>query len=65
MARVRAGETIVVAGFLDERETTKTNAGLSGLFGAQSHATTKNELVILLTPTVVSPGAPAGDGGYR
>ena len=65
MARVRAGETIVVAGFLDERETTKTNAGFSGLFGAQSHATTRNELVILLTPTVVSPGAPAGDGGDR
>ncbi len=65
MARVRDGETIVLSGFLDERETTKPNAGLSGLFGAQTHATTKSELVILLTPTVVAPGAPAMAGVSR
>lgn len=59
MARVRDGETIVISGFLDDRETTKPNTGLAGLFGAQSHATVKSELVILLTPTVVAPGAPA------
>lgn len=59
IARVRDGETIVISGFLDDRETTKPNAGITGLFGAQSHATVKSELVILLTPTVVSPGAPA------
>ncbi len=58
MARVRDGETIVLSGFLDDRETTKPNTGLAGLFGAQSHATVKSELVILLTPTVVAPGAP-------
>jgi MSHA biogenesis protein MshL len=56
-ARVRNGETIVLSGFLDERQVTRPNAGVSGLFGAQSHATTKSELVILLTPTVVVPGA--------
>jgi len=63
MARVRAGETVVLSGFLDDRETTKPNAGLAGLFGAQSHATVKSELVILLTPTVVAPGAPVSSGG--
>ena len=64
-ARVRDGETIVLSGFLDDRDTTKPNPGLSGLFGAQTHATTKSELVILLTPTVVAPGAPAVAGGSR
>jgi len=63
MARVRAGETVVLSGFLDDRETTKPNAGLAGLFGAQSHATVQRELVILLTPTVVAPGAPLSSGG--
>jgi MSHA biogenesis protein MshL len=58
-ARVHAGETIVLSGFLDERDITKPNAGISGLFGAQSHATKKSELVILLTPTIVVPGAPS------
>ena len=64
-ARVRDGETIVLSGFLDDRDTTKPNPGLSGLFGAQTHATTKSELVILLTPTVVAPGAPAVAGVSR
>jgi MSHA biogenesis protein MshL len=58
MARVRDGETIVLSGFLDDRETVKSDAGLAGLFGAQSHARVKSELVILLTATVVAPGAP-------
>jgi MSHA biogenesis protein MshL len=58
-ARVRDGETIVLSGFLDERDITRSNPGVSGLFGAQSHATKKSELVILLTPTIVVPGAPA------
>jgi hypothetical protein len=35
------------------------------LFGAQSRATVKSELVILLTPTVVAPGAPPAAGGLR
>jgi MSHA biogenesis protein MshL len=61
-ARVRDGETIVLSGFLDEREITRSNAGVSGLFGAQSHATKKSELVILLTPTIVVPGAPTALG---
>ncbi len=62
LARVRDGETIVLSGFLDDRETTKPNTGLAGLFGAQTHAAVKSELVILLTPTVVAPGAPAVAG---
>lgn len=64
-ARVRDGETIVISGFLDEHETSKPNPGLAGLFGAQSRATVKSELVILLTPTVVAPGAPPAAGGLR
>jgi type II secretory pathway component GspD/PulD (secretin) len=65
MARVRDGETIVLSGFLDDRETTKPETGLSGLFGAQAHARVKSELVILLTASVVSPAAPAGAGLSR
>jgi MSHA biogenesis protein MshL len=65
MARVRDGETIVLSGFLDDRETVKSEAGLAGLFGAQSHAKVKSELVILLTTTVVAPGAPAVAGALR
>jgi type II secretory pathway component HofQ len=57
-ARVRDGETIVLSGFFDERDITRPGAGVSGLFGAQVRATKKSELVILLTPTVVVPGAP-------
>jgi MSHA biogenesis protein MshL len=56
MARLRDGETMVVSGFLDDRETARAENGLARLFGAQSHATVKSELVILLTPTVVAPG---------
>ena len=65
MARVRDGETIVIAGFLDEHETAKPNAGIAGLFGAQSRQTVASELVILVTPTVVAPGAPAVTGTSR
>jgi len=62
MARVRDGETIVLAGFLDDREAMKSETGLAGLFGAQSHAKVKSELVILLTATVVAPAAPREAG---
>jgi MSHA biogenesis protein MshL len=56
VARVRDGETVVLAGFLDTQDVAKPNRGFAGVFGAQAHATLKTELVILLTPTVVAPG---------
>lgn len=57
LVRVRGGETAVIAGLLREREAAKPGTGLAGLFGSQTRQTLKTELVILLTATVVSPGA--------
>jgi general secretion pathway protein D len=54
--RVRDGETIVISGLLQDRTTTTPGTGIGGFFGAQAKATVTSELVILLTPTVVSPG---------
>ena len=59
MVRVQDGETIVLSGFLENRETTKPTTGLAAMFGAHSRTTVKSELVILLTPSIVSPGVPA------
>ena len=56
IVRVRDGETIVLSGFLEDRETAKPATGFTAMFGGTSRATVKSELVILLTPTVVSPG---------
>jgi len=61
IARVRNGETVVLSGFLDDRQTTRRNQGIAGVLGAQTHVTMKTELVILLTPTIVNPGAPSID----
>jgi MSHA biogenesis protein MshL len=60
--RLQDGETVVISGLLQDRERTRTGAGLAGFFGAQARETVKAELVILLTPTVVTPGRrmPAG-----
>jgi MSHA biogenesis protein MshL len=54
--RVRDGETIVISGLLRDRTTTTPGTGIGGFFGAQAKETVTSELVILLTPTVVSPG---------
>lgn len=56
LVRVHGGETVVIAGLLRERETVRPGTGLAGLFGSQTRQMLKTELVILLTPTVVSPG---------
>jgi len=56
LVRVHGGETVVIAALLREREAAKPGTGLAGLFGSQTRQTLKTELVILLTPTVVSPG---------
>ncbi len=59
LVRVQDGDTIVVSGFLQDRQTAKPTSGLAGFFGAQARETVISELVILLTPTVVN----AGDNG--
>lgn len=60
MVRVRDGETIVLSGFLEDRLTPTPPTRLSAMFGGQSsRVTVKSEIVILLTPSIVSPGAPA------
>jgi len=64
-ARVRDGETVVLSGFLEDRETVKSGEGLAGLFGAQSHTRVKSELVVLLTPTVVMPAPPVAGTGQK
>ena len=58
LARVRDGETIVLAGLTRDRETReRRNAGVSGgWFGRATVVTRKHvELVILLTPTILPP----------
>lgn len=61
--RVRDGDTVVIAGLLRERVQTKESTGLAGLFGAQDRSVAHAELVVLLTPTVVTPGGASAAGG--
>ena len=64
IVRVREGETIVIAGLMQERATgEKTKVPvlgdipiLGGLFRRDDRSKKKVDLVILLTPTVVTPG---------
>ncbi len=57
LVRVQDGDTVVLSGFLQDRVKAKQSTGVAGFFGAQAHETVKAELVILLTPVVVSAGA--------
>jgi type II secretory pathway component GspD/PulD (secretin) len=59
LARVADGETIVVAGFLRDREVReRRNVGVTGgWFGRGTVVTRKRvQLLILLTPTILLPG---------
>jgi type II secretory pathway component GspD/PulD (secretin) len=62
--RVQDGETVIIAGLLQDRERVTQGAGVAGFFGAQTRETRTSELVILLTPRVVTP-APRARGGPR
>jgi general secretion pathway protein D len=62
VVRVQEGETVVIAGFVQDRTRARQAPGFSGLFGAQTRETVKSELVILLTPTVVVPGGASRAG---
>ena len=56
IVRVQDGETVVIAGLLQDRTRTRQSQGVAGVFGGRTRETVKSELVILLTPTVVLPG---------
>lgn len=56
IVRVQDGATVVVSGFLRQREIDGPGTGVTGFFGARKRHTARSELVILLTPTVVDPG---------
>jgi MSHA biogenesis protein MshL len=64
MVRVRQGETIVIAGLMQERsETDKMKVPVlgdiplvGGLFRRDERTKKKTDLVILLTPTIMTPG---------
>ena len=60
LVRVQDGDTVVISGFLQDRQKARTSTGLAGFFGAQARETVKSDLVILLTPTVVNPGGVEG-----
>jgi type II secretory pathway component GspD/PulD (secretin) len=62
LVRVQDGDTVVISGFLQDRQKAKISTGLAGFFGAQARETVKSDLVILLTPTVVNAG---GVEGFR
>lgn len=62
LLRVQDGETVVISGLLQERMEARLSTGFSGLFGAQERRAVSVELVVLLTPTVVVPGAVVREG---
>jgi MSHA biogenesis protein MshL len=62
LVRVHDGDTVVVAGFLQDRTKAPANTGMRGIFRSAARETVKSELVILLTPTVVTPGASRSTG---
>jgi MSHA biogenesis protein MshL len=55
LVRVHENETIVIAGLLEEREIREQRKGLGALFRGDRTSRRKTDLVILLTPRVVTP----------
>jgi MSHA biogenesis protein MshL len=63
LVRVHENETIVIAGLMEERASTDQSKvpllgdipGIGGLFRRDSHTTRKTDLIILLTPTIMTP----------
>lgn len=58
VVRMQEGETAIIAGLLQDREQVSKPKGIGALFGAESKQTLKSELIVLLTPRIVTPGAP-------
>jgi type II secretory pathway component GspD/PulD (secretin) len=57
VVRVRGGETVVIAGLLRDATEMVSAAGVPGILGVKNRRTSRTELVVLLTPTVVNAGA--------
>jgi MSHA biogenesis protein MshL len=63
LVRVHENETIVIAGLMDERLTNDRSKvpiigdlpGIGGLFRRDGRSRRKTDLVILLTPTIMTP----------
>jgi pilus assembly protein CpaC len=63
LVRVHENETIVIAGLMDERISKEQSSvpllrdlpAIGGLFRRDSHNRRKTDLVILLTPTIMTP----------
>ena len=58
LVRVQAGETVVIAGLMQDRTTVeKTKVPVvGGLFRREERQKRKTDLIILLTPTIMTPG---------
>jgi type II secretory pathway component GspD/PulD (secretin) len=54
--RVMDGNTLMISGLLRPRTIAANSPGLGGFFGAQTKQPAHAELVVLLRPTVVTPG---------
>ena len=57
MVRVRGGETVVIAGLVREATEVVAAGGVPGILGVKNRRTSRTELVLLLTPTVVNAGS--------
>jgi len=57
VVRVRGGQTVVIAGLLRDATEVVSAAGVPGILGVKNRRTSRTELVVLLTPTVVNAGA--------
>ena len=56
VTRVMDGNTVMISGLLRPRTIATAASGVSGFFGAQAKTPGHAELVVLLRPTVVTPG---------
>jgi len=55
LVRVHENETIVIAGLLEEREVREPRKGIGAMFRGEKTSRRKTDLVILLTPRVLTP----------
>lgn len=57
ISRVSDGQTVLVAGLARPRDVAVPSTGVKGIFGASQKRKSQVELVVLLKPTIVKPGA--------
>ena len=63
--RVAEGRTAVIAGLLRAGEAVRPAGGVTGFFGGQEKRRVHAELVVLVTPTIVTAGTQASRNGPR